>query len=960
MKGKFIHLLHYYDKTFIFIGLFLLFNVLFSRAASAQLNFDQGKFKGELTQKLEDYANSKLEDGVWELIKRGEQIADKQLYLRDQLQPLVDAGLIENTDDITKQAYDLYVTYRDSPDRQQQLKDDIQAKVQSLILPQLDKESSEIISSLQSLWGEAQGKLKSIVDASNKIQSMPDADYVKILQDHGLSGELIDKLENIEVGGRAYIQDLTGGNLSPEELYKMYTIIKTGMESDNPGHKIDALFSLGAEFGGKIPIIGKFVELYFKVAQEMNNAVGRLGKILRDRQQGCVGTGSTGHISSSWEDKRSKAFASQFPEQRACPADNRVGIYKDIYVNKYNVDIIYFWTGKKFVEGLKHGGLSNVKAIIQWLRSNGYHTKATDISFLAKAYNLPPGFDKLNNNAEKAARDLQTEVKRIAGSLLCDQEKIRQFLLQNVGLAAILKKIDMDQDLVTYFPFTDVIVNKIIEERLFKKASYYYNETSLHSKCENALNRCKNIIAVTIEGTVKDGAESGIPGMNIEVTPSGKIFTDCSDLTSAKGGTFRITVLKSPDESLTLSLKAVSQDVSGEEKSITVSGRKTSYKIELTVGDPEVKSLTITPVEKTIKVKQTVGYTATAEMMDGSVKSIPRKLIKWGKATEGVFTGIKSGTYTVTAQYGDAFSKAQVIVEEEEEKDIDEAIDEIEEDGEEEMEDMCDPDVFEAKLEEFVATKSNILAQCNRFNAAANKFFQEINSRRAESCDNDMVAFTYYTAKTIVSEVEKLEKKMNELYQHIVLIGTICKIEGTKELVIEILYEFKDVGPHIATLDHTLASMKSKLAEFSCDEDKVTEQGEQVTAQGDIDPEFLQDGGSMGEVMGDGVDQTGEGFQDEGQYEGMVVILVWDCGSAKDDIFSVSLSGYGRLGTTPRGARKIFAKKLVPGKTYTVSIYTEDTIQGAGTWAVSVTYNGQSLGSGSGSNTGAVIFTVPE
>ncbi len=959
MNEKYRNRVRDHFNTISAVGVLVVLSIFFNGIGSAQLDFDRNKFKAELTRKLEGHINKKLEKGIWDLINRGEQIADKQIYLRDQLQPLVDAGILKNTDNISKQAYDLYLTYRDSPDRKQQLMDDLQNKVHSMFVPGLDKESSEIVSSLQSLWNESMGKLNKIVSATDQIQSMPDADYVKILKDNGLSGSFIDKLENMEVGGRAYIQDLTGGRLSPEDMYKMYTIIRTGMESKNPGHKIDALFSLGAEFGGKIPILGKFVELYFKVAQEMNRAVGRLGRILRDRQQGCVGTGTTGHISSSWEDIRSKQFASQFPGQEACPAENRVGIYKDIYLDQNSPDFIYFWVGGKFIKGLPHGGFENLKAIIRWLRGNEHHKKASDISFLAAAYNIPPGFTALKQNAEKTAGELQTEVRRIVGSLLCGKEKVQQFLLLDLGLGSIIRKIGMDQDLVTYFPFTDALVNKIIEERLFKKADHYA-EGSFHRECEDAITRLKNTVAATIEGTVLDGSGKGMPGMDIEVTPSGKVFENCSRLTSTTGGTFRVVVLKSPAESFTLSLRAVSQDVTGEEKSLTLSGKKTTYTIELTVEKPGVKSLTITPVEAEIKIKQTVGYTATAELEDGTVKTIPRKLIKWGGAEKGIFTGTKSGTFTVTASYGDAFAQAQVTVEEEEEKDLDEVIDDIEGDKEE-GEDPCDPIVIKAKLEQFETMKSNLLAKCNRFNAASAKFFQEINSRRSVPCDNNMVAFTYYTAKSTASEVEQLADNMKDLYSEIVIAGAICQTEDNKQIIKNLLYDFNDVGPKIGTLNRTLAAMKSKLAEFSCDEDKVSERGEEVTAQGEIDSEFLQDGGSMGEVIGDVVDQTGEGTQDEGSYQGLVVIRVWDCGSAKDDIFLVSLSGYP-LGRTPKGARKLFAKELKPGKSYTVTITTEETEVGAGTWAVKISYNGQNLGGTpvSGNDTGAVPFTVPE
>ncbi|MEJ2628426.1 MAG: hypothetical protein P8078_07715, partial [bacterium] len=123
MKGTLMNRLVFSRNTISFIGKSILLGLLLGATAAAQLHFDRDQFQAELTKNLEEKVNTKLEEGIWDLINRGEEIADKQVYLRDQLQPLVDAGLIQNTDNITKQAYDLYLTYKDSPDRKQQLLD---------------------------------------------------------------------------------------------------------------------------------------------------------------------------------------------------------------------------------------------------------------------------------------------------------------------------------------------------------------------------------------------------------------------------------------------------------------------------------------------------------------------------------------------------------------------------------------------------------------------------------------------------------------------------------------------------------------------------------------------------------------------------------------------------------------------------------------------------------------------
>jgi hypothetical protein len=155
--------------------------------------------------------------------------------------------------------------------------------------------------------------------------------------------------------------------------------------------------------------------------------------------------------------------------------------------------------------------------------------------------------------------------------------------------------------------------------------------------------------------------------------------------------------------------------------------------------------------------------------------------------------------------------------------------------------------------------------------------------------------------------------------------------------------------------------MQGKLREISCDEQEVEEIGQQVTAQGDIDPNLLQQGGAMVEVQGDAVDNSGEGLQDERNFNSALLIMVWDSGSAKDDVFAVSMSSYGFLGQTPEGGRMVFSpSRIKAGMSYTVTITTVSTKVGAGTWSVAVSYKGRVLVPGtSGANSGSVSFTIP-
>jgi hypothetical protein len=349
---------------------------------------------------------------------------------------------------------------------------------------------------------------------------------------------------------------------------------------------------------------------------------------------------------------------------------------------------------------------------------------------------------------------------------------------------------------------------------------------------------------------------------------------------------------------------------------------------------------------------------------EGETEKIPAGLVKWGNAPGGTFVARKAGTFTVTAEYLKISASATVIVEEaaEEEKpgepgDLDEALDELQEDAED---DPCEEDLA-ALIERFNSLKQTVGQKYAQFNGAAAKFYSEINARRADPCSNRMVAFAYYQAKAIGAEFSAISAELQELYGQIVVSSVLCSKKDVKATIKGLITDVSAMGPRFGDVERTLAAMQGRLGELACDEQEVERNGQQVTAQGDIDPNLLQQGGAMVEVQGDSVDNTGEGLQDERNFQSALLIMVWDSGSAKDDIFAVSMSGVGSLGTTPKGGRQIFAPERVqPGMSYTVSITTLKTEVGAGTWSIMVSYKGKVLvGATAGNDSGSVSFTIP-
>jgi len=256
------------------------------------------------------------------------------------------------------------------------------------------------------------------------------------------------------------------------------------------------------------------------------------------------------------------------------------------------------------------------------------------------------------------------------------------------------------------------------------------------------------------------------------------VLDDCTDEQADDKGYFRVTLIKSPGDTLDVRVKATNDDNESEEKTVQASGTTAEYPCDISFAKgSDVVSLIIQPSEKTLQVGDSVSFSVFGVNKDGETEKIPTGLVQWGNAADGVFVAKKAGTFKVTAEYLKISAAATVIVEEaaEEEKpeepdNLDEALNELQEDAEG---DPCEEDLA-ALIERFNSLKQMVEQKYVQFNGAAAKFYSEVNARRADPCSNRMVAFAYYQAKAIGAELSGISAELQDLYSQIVISSVLC------------------------------------------------------------------------------------------------------------------------------------------------------------------------------------------
>ena len=297
----------------------------------------------------------------------------------------------------------------------------------------IDKESVNIIKDVGSLLSKANERLQALRDIKNSSSKLSEAELVKKLKSYGLSGNYLEKIKPLERVLRSGWRDI------PDPI-ENYNLLNSAFSSNNPSDKIAVLFSLGSKYGGRVPILGQFIEPLFQVANEMLSATKAIGKKLNENfNQGCIYTDGQYNVQ---EDPRAATFLKKFPGVEVCPLyfkpseikKNRKWtptsnvvvpqIYKQTYFNVKDENQLYFYINKKWKKAKKspsHKGKKDIQSIVQWLRSNNMYNQALNAEVVFQIYNNSPGF------LEYQKRATQTVAK------------LKDLLFGNIGIISTLK-----------------------------------------------------------------------------------------------------------------------------------------------------------------------------------------------------------------------------------------------------------------------------------------------------------------------------------------------------------------------------------------------------------------------------------------------------------------------------------------------------------------------------------------
>ena len=388
--------------------------------------------------------------------------------------------------------------------------------------------------------------------------------------------------------------------------------------------------------------------------------------------------------------------------------------------------------------------------------------------------------------------------------------------------------------------------------------------------------------------------------------------------------------------------------------------------------------LIILPQTKTLKQGEKQLFEAKLALKDGTLVDPPGE-VSFSPGKE--FKAEKTGTFPVTASYAGEATAATVTVEakktecgenevwddesgkcickpgftrnkEDQCVKIEEIIAEV---SEEEPDDPCSKKGMRGSFEEANRLAAEVRSNYGRFLGLAAKFNKEANDRAADLCRNGLAAYCFANAQEIAVAITATVDRIRELGSEIIMQLGLCPnlatdMRGEGLGINSLVAAISGLGALGDDCDSKLAQMQGRLGELGCDETELVLLGQSVVAPG-MDGDFLQDGGAMVEVPGDAVDNDLDGLQDEA-IEGLagynLTAVLYDSGPAKDDSFSLAVSGYGSLGTTPRGGLRSYGLNL-PRGSYTATVTVISAPDNYGTFTLVILENGRRIAATSGS-----------
>jgi len=495
---------------------------------------------------------------------------------------------------------------------------------------------------------------------------------------------------------------------------------------------------------------------------------------------------------------------------------------------------------------------------------------------------------------------------------------------------------------------------------IFSKPSYMRSDS----------NTIYNILTNTYEfrGKIREkGNDKPIKKAKVNISVNGNSKSKETD----EKGKFRMLVKGKVSSSKRISIQLTHDDFEDKTIDTVVSEQCADLGIMEMEKSSEIEGLVISPSNTTIKVGETANFTVFVRYKDGRQEKISNSQVTFSGAPNGVFKGTEEGTFTITASYDEYGTSATVTVkkEEEGEKDVDDAIKDIKDENKDktpEEQDQCSLQSLNGIASSINETISEITSAYSMFLNYYSKFNQEINKQSSKVCKNSVIAYCYSQAINLMDKISTLTGDLREKGVNLILLSAICPQDENNSgpSIKGIISALAGQGKYESLSRSKWGEMNGRLRnDFNCDENEIRERGDRIIPS-EMDPDFLQGGGTMTEVEGDGVDNDGNGLQDDSIVELAgynVTFVLYDSGNLKDDMFTLSVSGFGMLGTTPRGGLQAFGLNLSPG-TYTATVTCILAPDNVGTFTLNIIQNGKIIGSISGAppqgGGGTVTFTV--
>jgi len=581
----------YYLKRGLLFSILLL--VLFSQILQAKeqgLNIDPSVAIKELTGQLQSDLIQKLYTGTEQKLMDETQFKELLEPYTNYVNidtPFTDQGLAfynkikEDTKDLNSEKRKAYFKGK--------FQDNVKGYIKGMIYNKVfDKESQNIISTFGGMLRDAYDEVAKMDKVQGELNIAENSDeYAAILRKYGITGKWVDKVSVLKGKMDLLKNSKTISNIA--DTYEAFSTIRIAMNSKNPGHKIEALFHLGATFGGRVPILGKFIELYFQVALEYLKACKGIADSLRKFDQYCVGAGTHGWIDSSYADERNVAFAKQFKNDGGTYCRGPAGVYLDIYTATSEIGAtanrLYFWVNGKWVYGKEsHGGMTSLQHIIQWLRKNSYDKKATDVAFLAKEYNKGKGFDVFVEKITKLVEQVQTEYHRVYETIdTCEDTKVKDFMMNNGQMKTVQsflgKNRNYEWESIKYFheDMKEDMIDEFIHRRIIKLQA---------SNLDEVIQALGKLHPSYVRGKVFNEYGGFASNAKVDISNANFILKDstCHKLTTSVHGSFHCVIDLGNASSVSITLKAKKSDKVSESISSTIeadtyhSGIKISFK----------------------------------------------------------------------------------------------------------------------------------------------------------------------------------------------------------------------------------------------------------------------------------------------------------------------------------------------------------------------------------------------